>query len=361
MLGRRQLLAGLAAGGVLGAAGIALRPGRGPQRGLVSCVRKANGDYAVVAFTPESAELMWECRLPARGHAIAVSPDGSILAVFARRPGAYVWIIDAHGGNLLQTLPAPSSTQFNGHGLIVGDGQQVWVAATSYAANGQPRGEILHFDSASAVLEQRWPSAGLDPHECAIFDKYLVVANGGYAEDYGDAARKQLVPAQPPNLAWLDLQSGELQRRDTLTDPKLSIRHLAVGPQGVFAGFQHADGPMARAPLLGRADAASPLAPMSAPVEGWESWYGYILSLYLAVDDGVLIATSPRSGRMGVWDAVSGKAIRSLRAADVSGVTGCGDQWWASTGHGQLLSSAGDVREMDHWQFDNHMVALPPI
>lgn len=312
----------------------------------------------MVAFRPHSGEVLWERSLPTRGHAIAASPDRKTLAVFARRPGQSVWIVDRREGRLLRTLTAPPHTQFNGHGLFAPDGRHLWVAATSYTRQGEPRGEILTWDLANAIVAARWSSAGLDPHECALFDGDLVVANGGYAEHYGQASGKQLVAEQPPNLAWLDPQTGVLRRLDRLDDPRLSIRHLSVGPQGVFAGFQHADGPLAQAPLLGRADSRTALTPMHAPEAGWGAWYGYVLSVHLMPEQGLVVATSPRSGRLGVWDAGSGAALRSLSLADVSGVAGSDGQWWVSTGHGLVVNATGARRAMPGWQFDNHMLAL---
>nr|MBV6630423.1 DUF1513 domain-containing protein [Oceanococcus sp. HetDA_MAG_MS8] len=356
---RRQLLGGLAAGALLGAGGSAWHITRSRQGMLVSCVRKTSGGYAVVAFDPVTAEVYWDCLLPARGHAIAVSPGGDHLAVFARRPGQWVWIIAAQDGRLLRTLAVPNKAQFNGHGLFAADGQQVWVSATSYATHGQPRGEILQFDWGRARLEQRWSSAGLDPHECALHGDCLVVANGGYAEQYANGDDKRLVAEQPPNLAWLDAATGGVKRIDTLADPKLSIRHLDVGPQGVFVGFQHADGPLAQTPLLGRARSNGPLVMLEPPVEGWEAWYGYVLSVHLQANKGQVLATSPRSGRMGVWDALSGAALQSRPLADVSGVAAQGDSWWASSGHGVIAGASQERYLMPNWQFDNHMVAIP--
>lgn len=350
---RRGLLGG---GAALAATvgGLLWLPQASARSCLISCVRRPDGRHAAVAVNLQGHTL-WAFELPGRGHDVELSPDQQRVAVFPRRPGQQVWILDTADGRLLQTLHAPSRHQFNGHGVFSPDGQWLYVVETGYGQAVQ--GQVAVYDSRSGQRLQAWDSAGLDPHQCGWCDGVLVVANGGYIEPEQGDAPKVLDPSRPPNLAWLDPSNGKLLRRDLLADPELSIRHLDVAQGQVFVGFQHHQGATAQAPLMGMASLQQPLRPLAEPAMGWKVFQGYIGSVAVAAEPGLVVATSPRGNAVGLWDVRDGAAQSLVPAADVCGAGSHQGQWISTTGHGQLLIDGQAVAHCDY-AFDNHLALL---
>lgn len=351
---RRTVLSGLASAGLLAAVGwVGVSP-RSKRPALVSAVRKSSGDYAVVALAG-TGQMIWEFALPRRGHSVAPSPDGQYVAVFPRRPGQTIWLLETSNGRLVRTVDAHAGRQMNGHGVYSADGRTLYVTETVFGP--MTTGEVTAYDVATGAIVNRFESGGLDPHQCVWCGDQLVIAHGGYIE-YQDAARDKVLDSQrPPNLAWVDASTGRLQRADRLADPGLSIRHLAADEQGVFAGFQHDDGATANAPLMGYASSDQPLEPLEAPESTWSSFSGYVGSVAIDSVTEQVVATSPRGGVLGLWsrDTCAFRAIH--RIADVCGAGVGEDGWIATTGFG-VVTQAGETAYRTDYAFDNHLAAL---
>ena len=344
----------MAALGVVTTGGLLWQQSRLQAPRWVSAVRKPTGQYAVVALAADG-RLIWEFGLPHRGHSVVPSPDGQLLAAFPRRPGQTIWLLDSTDGRLLRTLQAGPGRQMNGHGVFSADGRSLLVTETVFGET--THGEIAVYDVRSGALTRRFASGGLDPHQCLWCGGLLAVAHGGYIEFPNRSKPKQLDPLRPPNLAWLDASSGQLRRADVLADPGLSIRHLAADGEAVFAGFQHDDGPAARASLLGYATPAQPLQPMTADATTWAAFNGYVGSVALDATGLQVIATSPKGGVLGIWDRRNLAFAGLRRLADVCGVAADEQGWVASSGFGVVMNAAAEVVRTDY-AFDNHLAVI---
>lgn len=354
MVSRRGVLAGLTATAALAAAG----GWRGANRReplIVSAVQPHAGGYAVVAVGLDG-RLRWQQPLPARGHDVVGSPDRRHLAVFQRRPGRAVWLLDPATGAHRQTLDLPAHHQFNGHGVFTADGRQLLTTETAFDPDsGQPGGVIGRYDTHTGQRLGQWATGALDPHQCAWCGDDLVVAHGGYVEAPDGDTPKRLDPARPPELTWLHARSGQPRRRDRLADPALSIRHLDVAGRSVLVGFQH-DAPEQApdAPLMGQAGPGQSLTALDAPPDGWRRFNGYIGSV--AVTDHHIVATSPRGATLGLWHG-DGRFAQAIGAADVCGAATANGQWIASTGAGALAMGSGVLARLD-MAFDNHLAVI---
>ena len=353
-LSRRRVLQGLAAAGFVATGGLVTLRASAQAPRVVSAVRRSDGGYAVVALDTTGA-LVWEFPLPHRGHSVTPSPNGQVIAAFPRRPGQTVWLLSARTGELIRSVDAGPNRQMNGHGVFSDDGRRLYVTETVFGAVTSGEVTVYDLDTGSAV--RRFASGGLDPHQCVWCGDHLVVAHGGYIEFQDKAQPKVLDPTRPPNLAWLNAGTGAVMRRDQLDDPKLSIRHLAADRNGVFAGFQHDDGPASSAPLLGYATPASPLAAVPAGEVLWSRFKGYVGSVAIAADHDEVVATSPKGGVLGVGGRQDVQ-LRELREiSDVCGAGATDDGWIATTGFGVIAGEATAVQRADY-AFDNHLAVI---
>lgn len=164
--------------------------------------------------------------VPSRAHGLQVLPGGDFVAV-ANRLGRWLLRADAQGRvqarHAIDTeRPARS---FNGHVQPSADGRWLYTTETD-PADGS--GRISVRDAHTLARMAQFRSAGIDPHQVLpAADGCLMVANGGIPRDA--AGRKIDSDRMAPSLVRLDPADGAVLWRWTLTDPRLSIRHLACG------------------------------------------------------------------------------------------------------------------------------------
>jgi hypothetical protein len=213
-------------------------------------------------------ELDWDARqvriaasvlLTERVHGLLTEPDGGFVAVGAR-PGHTLVRCDA-AGQLVRRFSVddelPQRT-LDGHITASADGQSLYTMETD-RSTGQ--GWVSVRDRSTLKKTAQWPSHGIDPHQCLVdADGHLMLVNGGIPRT-ADGNKRDL-HLMAPSLVRLDARTGALLGQWRLTDPRLSLRHLA---------WSH--GPVAHAeaagtPLLGvalQAEHDDPAARKEAP------------------------------------------------------------------------------------------------
>lgn len=247
--------------------------------------------------------------VPTRAHGLAALPGGLLLAV-ARRPGDWLlrWRPGAHAEPEL--FWNTDGTHFNGHVVRHPDGRHLLTTETDPDADdGLGTGIVGVRDLHTLQLVARWPTGGRDPHQLLVSPdgRQLWVANGGLASR-PETGRARIAEApMDASIVVFDLRSGERLARWTVSDPWLSLRHLAwhgpTGTLGVALQAEHPD-PARRvdAPVLawlnaGEAQPKLTLAPVpaSAPMAGYGG--------DIVATSGGFAVSSPRSGRVALWDA----------------------------------------------------------
>ena len=229
--------------------------------------------------------------VPSRAHGVCPLDDGSVVAV-ARRPGD--WLVRWHPAQATpqwhwQTTDHryPDRT-FNGHvlsGLAGTDGEHLYTTETDVETGASVVG-VRHARSLEKLAE--WPTHGIDAHEL-IWDLHspggptLLVANGGVPTAPETGRSKRDLHRMDSSLVRLDATTGRLRGQWRLQDSRLSLRHLAWGPDGKTLGIalqaEH-DAPAERraAPVHARFDgqtlyasAAQPAAETRAapPLQGY--------------------------------------------------------------------------------------------
>jgi hypothetical protein len=307
------------------------------------------------------AQSTFRIALPARGHAGAGHPLRAEAVAFARRPGAFAFVLDCARGRVLHRLTPPEGRQFNGHGAFAEGGA---VLYTCEQTSGSSEGVVGVWDvEAGYVRIGELSTHGIGPHDLRLAPEgdALIVANGGIATDPSDR-RKLNIPTMRPNLAYLD-RAGRLIERVEL-DPDLrsnSIRHLAIRPDGLVGFAMQWEGePGAAPPLLGLHRRGAPLVLAAAPLADEMAMQGYAGSIAFSGDGTELAITSPRGGRLHRF-AADGAFLGAASRSDICGLAPRNGGYLASDGLGGLIaveSGAMAALARRDCAWDNHIVAL---
>ncbi len=355
MTTRRRLLAALGAGiasATLPAPGWA----EAGAPAWISSARQADGTDALCGLRSDGS-LAFALPLPARGHAGARHPTRALAVVMARRPGRFARVLDCMTGATLAQLTPPAGAVFNGHAAFLQAGA---VLATAEQRDDDSTGQVGLWDSRTWARIAAWPTGGLGPHEIAALpDGRLAVANGGIATDPTDR-RKLNLDTMRPSLAVLG-DGGRIDDQLDLPDLRQnSIRHLAVRADGRIAFAMQWEGEAGdTVPLLGlwRPGAALQLA--EAEAAEVRRMQGYAGSVAWSGDGARLAITSPRGGRVQVFD-VTGRFLDGFDRPDVCGLAPAGRGFVLSDGTGALVR-LGDrpallARHPLAW--DNHLIPV---
>jgi uncharacterized protein len=354
MPSRRTVIAGMAAA-------LLPRPGwaEAGAPAWLACAREADGGFALFGMRADGG-IAFRIALPARGHAGARHPVRPLAVVMARRPGGFALVLDCASGTTLARLTPPAGIHFNGHAAFVQGGA---VLATSEQHADTSAGQVGLWDSATWHRIGSWSSDGIGPHEVlALPGDRLAVANGGIATDPTDR-RKLNLDAMRPSLVVLDGAGTITDRLDL--PPALrrnSIRHIAAHGGRIALAMQWEGDPAETVPLLALWTPGQTArfcdGPDSALMQGYAgsvAWSG----------DGTQVAiTSPRGGRMQVFDR-QGAHRSSLTRPDICGLApGAGDPGFlASDGAGGLIAmhpGAPRLLARHPVAWDNHILALQP-
>lgn len=357
MTTRRAVLAGLAAASV--AARTSWADAGSPA--FLAAAKTPEGTHALVGLTG-TGETAFRLPLPDRGHAAAAHPTRPEAVAFARRPGTFALVIDCRSGALKATLASPPGRHFYGHGAFSADGTLLFTPENDYEAG---EGRIGVWDTGSYTRIDEFASHGTGPHDIKLMEDgaTLVVANGGI-DTHPDAGRAKLnIGVMRPNLAYLTVAGHLLETVELAPEfHKNSIRHLALGPDGLTAFAMQWEGDMGqRPPLLGLHRRGEAPRLLQADADRHRRMENYAGSVALCAGSGQVAISSPRGGLVQVFDYESGQFVGEYQGADVCGL--------APRSHGFLTTAGtGDVAAIDgpaeQWRsghalaWDNHLVPI---
>lgn len=318
---------------------------------------KQGGDYVLYGLTA-AGQAVFAIPLPARGHAAAAHPVRPEAVAFARRPGTFALVIDCARGEVAHRLIPPEGRQFNGHGAFSSDAS---VLYTSEVVAETSEGRLGLWDAAHGYVRMgEVPTGGIGPHEVRrMADGTLVVANGGIQTDPNDRTMLNL-DTMKPNLAYLTPDGMVAEVVELPPDlHQLSIRHLALGPDGTVAFAMQWQGDAAESvPLLGLHRRQGQVR-LCAPAETDAfAMKGYAGSIAWAGD--TIALTSPPGGVVQVFGADGGFRA-TLRRTDASGVAALDGGLMITDGTGAISRlSDGAISPMNRMAlaWDNHLVAL---
>jgi len=352
----------------IGMAGLLLGPAQlladGNRVGhLLSCYSDHDGNH-FLGMTDRQGRLLMNLQLPARGHGVSVDEQQRHAAVFARRPGDFVWIVDLRNRRVLQKISAAPGRHFYGHGVFTPAGQLLCSESAFDSGLG-----VIGIYQADQNFRRvgEFLSGGIGPHEIRLLGnrQTLVVANGGILTHPDLPRVKENLATMRPNLAYLDIGSGKLLH--THEPPaqwhQLSIRHIAVSPDDrVAIAMQYEGLPYKQPPLIALHQGDQALKLLSAPAKVQRRMKNYCGSVEFCTDGSRFAVSSPRGGLVTYWSA-EGQFLGQHKQADVCGISPLldeSDSFLASDGNGGVKHIDDGQQTVGSWQraglrWDNHM------
>lgn len=169
--------------------------------------------------------------VPTRAHGMTQLTDGSLLFA-SRRPGD--WLLRVHPNGKEQWQWIEADRAFNGHVIASHDGKHLYTTETDLADS---QGLIGVRDVHTLEKITEWRTGGMDPHQLLLDrDGSLVVANGGIPTQPETGRRKLKLTHMDSSIArLLPAQEGHIAGQWRLADTRLSLRHLAWGPEVAWA------------------------------------------------------------------------------------------------------------------------------
>jgi len=363
LLTRRRFLATTAA---LSAAGVFayISSKKTNQYWLVSAATDNNNQHFVSAIDLQGNEVS-RISLPARGHdAINVVGKPGRAIVFARRPGLFAFEVDFISGRIVHQIEPEKGYHFYGHGVLSTKNNSLLTSENHY---GTGNGYIVERDLNNYQIINRYRSGGIGPHQIALMsdDKTLVIANGGIKTHPEQPRKKLNLDTMKPNLSYLDLASGKIIEQHKLTNPQLSIRHLAVSTQDkVIAGLQYQGANTDLVPLAISHVQGRTLQYLQAPNHQWRSMRQYTASVCVDNNNALVAISCPRADMITYWSLTNDNFLGTERLSDGAGLAYT-DRLFASSGKGRIAELAKGnsyssklAFSFDKLRWDNHMLAL---
>lgn len=334
-----RVLAALAASGAL--------PGHAAERpGLawLGATAAADGRFHFSGIGPDGAKVV-DLDLPGRGHGVALHPRMPVCILFARRPGTFALAVDWRAGEIVSRIDSRPDRHFYGHGTFSPDGRTLFATENDFEGAAGVIGVYDATDRYRRIGEL--PSHGVGPHDLRLLAdaRTLVVANGGI-QTHPDAGRAKLnLQSMRPSLAYVDVDGGRLRDEYRLAPDLhlLSIRHLAVGPDGTVVAALQFEGPDAQPmPLVCVHRGEERLRLLHAPAPVAARMRNYAGSTTLDRAGRIAAVSAPRGNLVTFWDVVEGRYVAETDVPDGCGVA-------PAEGPGGFVISSG---RSGIWRFD---------
>jgi uncharacterized protein len=260
--------------------------------------------------------IVWQRSMPARGHTVERSPDGTFCAIIDRKPGAAITFCRSKDGALLNRIAAPEGTHFDGHAVFNIAGTLLYATESR---DDDQAGAIAVFNVADGSRVADLSTDGIEPHELiwAEPDRVLAIGNGGIRD------RSAMEAEIESSLVLLDAQAGTLLAKHALEEDfvSLSIRHLARSAAGeiVFA-MQDQDAATDWRPMVGVLRRDSAIAFLDLPREDLMRLRGYCGSAAIDRSGTIAAATSPHGGVAAFWHLPERRYLGSVELRDGCGI-----------------------------------------
>lgn len=316
---------------------------------LIGCSIINRNEYAAVV-ADEHGQPLFKLPIPERGHGVATNRQGH-AAVIGRRPGTFFMVFDYHTEQVIKLQLAQQARHFYGHGVYSHDGNYLFVTE---GEKGTSRGIIGVYDVRDQYKKINELSGfGVGPHEIILMpDGALAIGVGGV---HTNGRQPLNLNTMTPSLSYLS-QDGELLDQVTLSDHKLSIRHLAHdGSETILCGQQYRGEPDEYPALIAMHTRGSGMQELKAEPEQWARFNHYIASI--AATEEWILATSPPGNCYGIWSKTSGKLVELNALPDASGVVVYDNEFRLSSGAGKVveqLPNKSKNTRTSSVQWDNH-------
>jgi len=362
-LDRRTFLAGVAGGTAALALPTSVAAAFAPE--CFAAARKDDrGNYSAALFDLERGDMR-AVALPARGHDIALRPDGREWVAFARRPGRFGVAVPVGAGEPVWFSSKPGR-HFFGHGTFSAGGRLLYTTENDYE---QGQGVIGVRDATGGYQQIGELSGyGVGPHDLALLSdgRTVVIANGGILT-HPDSPREEMnLATMEPSLVYVDLETGDLLEEHKLAAGlhQLSIRHLTVaGKDTVVFGCQYRGPEEDTPPLIGFHRRGQTPAVVPAPSDTQGALRNYIGSVTADRSGGVVAASAPKGGLITYWDVATRRFLGTCTLGDGCGLapTHHSASFLMTSGEGWLATGTAEgtmSRHPSRYHWDNHAILV---
>jgi len=271
-------------------------------------------------------------------HGLAFHPrDRHRVAAFEKHgPGACE--VDLNARAVRRPIATAPHRSFYGHGAYSHDGAVLFATETLRETRA---GVLVARDADTLAVLGEVPTHGLAPHDCTLRpDGVMVVTNGG--GPLGDDS-----PAARACVTWVELASGRLLERLTLTSSRYNTGHLALGEGGALAVVSAPRDGLApsthRGGLTVRAPGRAALT-VDAPRPVVDRMLGETLSVLLDEPRDLVAATNPLGDLLSFW-RVDGTSRGAMSVRAPRGVALTLDRAWLLVSH--LTERAPRITALD--------------
>lgn len=310
---------------------------------ILSCRTNDEGKH-FFSMIGNDGRLVMDIPLPARGHDMALHPMENQVAVIARRPGSFVWIIDLATKQVIEKISAINGRHFYGHGLFTKDGSKLLCSENAYESG---EGVIGVYDVRNNFDRiDEFKSHGVGPHDLKMLNdgKTLVVANGGI-RTHPDLPRvKSNLLTMRPNLAYVSSENGHLINKFEPESEwhQLSIRHIDISADDQVAiAMQFQGKPFVQPPLVAIQRGGHPMQFLMAPPPIQSRMQNYCGSVVFGDGGSEFVVSSPRGGLVTYWSA-AGDYIGAHKQLDACGISRAINQprsFLVSDGTGSIMQA----------------------
>jgi hypothetical protein len=340
---------------------------------ILGCRSNNRGQHFLSAVSADGKPL-FDVLLPGRGHGICVQPGKKHLAVLARRPQDFMWVIDVESAAVTHKISSPDNRHFYGHGIFEPSGRFLFTTENAFSYPYQHSyGVIGVYDSRDNFRRvDELPSHGIGPHELKLLNdgKTLVVANGGILTHPDTGRNKLNLDTMDPNLAYIDTANGALlgQYRPEKKWHQLSMRHLDVSKDDTVCVVSQYQGPGDQQPPLVAIHKGEDQARwLNAPGPIQQGMQNYCGSVSCDSSGTLAAVTSPRGNLVTLWSLADGSLHDSFRSSDTCGVASAAipGGFYLSNGEGTVMrmqypdiAATQPLLHLADAHWDNHLTLL---
>lgn len=245
------------------------------------------------------------------GHGFTPRIDNPQVVIVTEKHGKGCCEIDLKTRRILRRVTTVPQREFYGHSAFSPDGK-LWYCTEAIVQSKEDyyKGVLAVRDADSMELtDENFPTHGTAPHDCILIDDgaTLVITNGG--GPIHDAA-------DPANVAYVDVKTGEARRILKFKSEKVNAGHITMSSKGELVCVS--------APREG-------IGSTSEDYRGAISFYHPDRDEFITADDPirakmhgetlsvafdertrVVAATNPSGHLVTFWDFDSGKLVKAL-------------------------------------------------
>jgi hypothetical protein len=330
-----------------------------------------SGACSFAAMDGGATSELFNFDLPDRGHKVALSPTGHAVAVFARRPGTFLVVLDAVTGATAAQIESEPGRHFFGHGVFSADGSRLFSTENDIAGE---RGLIGVRDATDGYRKiAEWPTHGVEPHDILLLPDgaTLAVANGGLLTRPETGRAKLNRATMAPSLVYVDAADGRLIAEHRLPPEhhQLSVRHLACAADGYLALTMQYEGPPGDiVPLAALHRPGEAIALLDGPAAALKRMRNYCGDAACDRTGRTIAASAPRGNSIAFWDLDSRRFLGDVALPDSCALAAlpADDMFLITSGTGAVFAVNGRTGAVDTLlaaddagcQWDNHVAVV---